>query len=854
MLRLRGVLFSGISAHPSGIFLLIFALLLSFFSVDAQVTVKISSGGPDDLGHIYTIAYGNGIYVAVRTANYPLTSTDGIHFEIPAPWVPNDSLPSPNDGFDIQQVVFANGIFVGVGSYGLIRTSTDGINWNELHPIPSFNGDVASAEGLTYGGGQWMAILGDYIVTSPDAITWTVQATGYPAGITNFVGLVYKDGKYIIGATDGQSAYLIYSGTGIGNSWTKVTIVDTVSGSGLASLQLLNNTLYAFTSPGINYTSDDITHWAAITDSRLSGTDQPIQSGVYANGTYYLYGYQNYVYTSQDEVTWTVKPQTRSYLTGPLIYANGFFYLTAGYTTAYSTDAVNWALMAGDYAAICTNGSLYVMVGSEVHTEGGIYTSSDWSGPWANRILYNMSTLNAVTYGDGKFVAIGNQDTTNMSGNFATSPDGITWTAGYIPISYNLRAIAFGDGKFVAVGSGGGIYYSSDARNWTQANTEIYYDFFAISYLNGFFVAVGGGPYYELNKPLVKYSADGITWTDVSPNIRANSWGIAYGEGKYVLVGGANAGIGDIDTTTFWSMTTTDITNVNAWSAPSFSVTPFVPLLANLGWGPGSADYPYMPSVFGGLAYGNGQFVAVSELAPPDYGAYVLNSSDGINWTATKVRSTDDIITDDLKGIIYTGSNTFKAVGSNGLKLDITAGAPVTLPLTLLSFTGRQEGDKNILSWQTSDEVNTKEFVIEWSADGHTYLPIGTVPAASHSTGKLDYSYTHEPAPVGNDLYRLRMVDLDGNFTYSNIVLLKVSGNTAPLTVWPNPVRDGTVNIGAPSTTAFPLTCTVYDANGKMVQQVLLTQLPQTIDVSGLSRGTYTLRFSNGVVKKLIRL
>jgi hypothetical protein len=859
MSRLHRVLFSGISAYPSGIFLLIFALSLSFFSVGAQVNIAINQGMPANSGGVYGIAYGNGVYIGIGVDQTMLRSTDGQHFKV-------IRSSQCRCGDELLQIVFANGLFLAIGKNGITLTSTDGFTWNggDLPVTITDPNHPIFPQGLIYAGGQWMALVGNYILTSPDAITWTEQAFGYP-GVGNFVDLVYKDGKYIIGASDGSHSYFIYSSTGIGNSWTKV---DTLLNSGLSKFQLLNNTLYAFTSSGIIDTSADITHWAAITDTRLSRSpgapyyNIPIEGGLYTNGIYYLYGFdvidgsadnfQPNIYTSTDGITWTLKPQNGAKVDGPISYVNGYFYrFTKSYGTAYSTDAAGWTIIDGNYAAVATNGSLYVTVGGTAFNQDGIFTSPDWSDPWTSRTLYNVTPLNAVTYGNGKFVAVGNQDTANMIGNFATSADGINWTAGYAPISYDMRGIAYGNGKFVAVGAYGEIDYSSDGINWTKANTEMYNYYFAISYLNGFFVAVGGGPYYELNTPMVKYSADGVTWTDVSPNIRANSWGIAYGDGKYVLVGGANAGIGDIDTTTFWSMTTTDITNVNAWSAPSFSVTPFLPTLANLGSGPGSVDYPYRPPVYGGLAYGNGQFVAVSELAAPAFAlsyalSYVLNSSDGLNWTATNVP-----VNTDLKGIIYTGSNTFKAVGSGATLLNITVGTP--LPLTLLSFTGRQEGDKNILSWQTSDEVNTKEFVIEWSGDGHTYLPIGTVVAASHSTGTLSYSYTHDPAPAGNDFYRLRMVDLDGHFTYSNIVQLNVAGSMAPLNVWPNPVRGGTVTIGAPSA-ALPLTCTIYDADGKIIRQELLTQLPRTLDVSGLSRGTYTLAFSNGIVKKLVRL
>ncbi len=850
------VVFMGTSLSRSCNFLLSFIFCLSIFSVEAQVTLTNTEGTPAGTGKLLSIAYGNGVYIAVGSNGTMVRSTDGQHFQLFS-----SSNCECNGGY--WQVVFANGLFLVIGD-GTTLTSTDGFTWSGGSlPVRNDNSVVTYFQGLLYAGGQWMAVLSNHILTSPDAITWTVQTTGYP-GIANFVSLVYKDGNYILGGTDGiyGHSYIIYSSTGIGNSWSEVVISDTLNNDGLTSLHLLNNTLYAFTRGGISYMSTDINHWTLITDPRLSRAPHStvytnsIEGGLYSNGTYYIYGShiidanfdgQEDVYTSQDQVTWTSKPQNMTNLDGSISYVNGYFYRFNGDCTAWSTDAATWTIVDGAYHAVATNGNLVVAVGNTGGLQDGIFTSADGSGPWTDKTVYRAAPLNAVTYGNGKFVAIGNQDTTNKVGNFATSIDGTNWTAGYAPIQYNMRAIAYGNGKFVAVGEGGEIDYSTDGNNWTKGNTELGSDLFAISFVNGFFIAAGGGP-FPGSRVRVIYSRDGIIWTDVSPDLVANAWGIAYGNGKYVLVGGANVQIGNYDTTTFWSMTTTDITNASAWSVPSFSVNPFLPTLASLGSVTPSADYPYVAPLFSALAYGDGQFVTVSELAPPAFSqSYVLSSSDGVSWAATSVPGNTG-----LHGIIYTGSNTFLAVGTGAAVVKIMAGTP--LPLTLVSFTGLQAGDKNILSWQTSDEVNTKAFVLEWSHDGYTYSPIDTVPAAGRSNGRPGYSYTHEPAPVGHDLYRLRMIDLDGNFTYSNIVSLTVSGNQAPLALWPNPVTGGTVNIAASSTTLLPVSCTVYDANGKMVQQVLLTAFTQMVDVSGLSKGVYTLKFSNGAVKRLVRL
>jgi hypothetical protein len=74
-----------------------------------------------------------------------------------------------------------------------------------------------------------------------------------------------------------------------------------------------------------------------------------------------------------------------------------------------------------------------------------------------------------------------------------------------------------------------------------------------------------------------------------------------------------------------------------------------------------------------------------------------------------------------------------------------------------------------MLQWQTATEQNTREFIIERSTDGKNYDRIGSVPAAGNSNSLLDYTYT-DPQPQPNtNFYRLKQVDLDGNFTYSSV-------------------------------------------------------------------------------------
>jgi hypothetical protein len=117
-----------------------------------------------------------------------------------------------------------------------------------------------------------------------------------------------------------------------------------------------------------------------------------------------------------------------------------------------------------------------------------------------------------------------------------------------------------------------------------------------------------------------------------------------------------------------------------------------------------------------------------------------------------------------------------------------------TLPLELLSFTGNLQNDNSVLlNWKTENEINTSHFVVERSADGIRYNGIGNVTAngRNNTGGSFNYSFTDNDAINQSSqrlYYRLRMVDIDGNFKYSNIISVSFPLITSKLSVSPNPV------------------------------------------------------------------
>lgn len=175
-----------------------------------------------------------------------------------------------------------------------------------------------------------------------------------------------------------------------------------------------------------------------------------------------------------------------------------------------------------------------------------------------NGITWTMTTdfnrerrpFSAVTYGDGKFVAIAKSDydDTLKQAVSATaySTDGINWTLGRLPFAGDWRGITYGGGKFVAVcrsrqdgkGAPNGVY-STDGINWTEMTVDEHADDLeAVTYGNGKFVAVGYVASHTENRPAY-YSTDGINWTKTNlPYIAIyrQYTDVTFGNGKFLAI------------------------------------------------------------------------------------------------------------------------------------------------------------------------------------------------------------------------------------------------------------------------------------------------------------------------------
>ena len=157
------------------------------------------------------------------------------------------------------------------------------------------------------------------------------------------------------------------------------------------------------------------------------------------------------------------------------------------------------------------------------------------------------------------------------------------------------------------------------------------------------------------------------------------------------------------------------------------------------------------------------------------------------------------------------------------------------LPLDLLSFDAIKQAGKALLSWKTAHEVNVAKFIIERSSDARNFKSIGSVA----TNGMEAYSFTDLQPVAGINYYRLKIVERDGNFTFSPIRKLDFRTNGDDFLIYPNPVTNAILNI---SSNANCSACFLYDAAGKLVKSFVLQGRNNTININGIAKGIYTLK------------
>ena len=183
------------------------------------------------------------------------------------------------------------------------------------------------------------------------------------------------------------------------------------------------------------------------------------------------------------------------------------------------------------------------------------------------------------------------------------------------------------------------------------------------------------------------------------------------------------------------------------------------------------------------------------------------------------------------------------------------------VPVTLLSFNANINNNKTIqLNWKTTNEINSKLFVIERSENGVSYVAIDSMNAKNIS-GINNYSIIDFKPFDAINYYRLKQIDIDGTYKYSNVVSVNLKKNGLNLfSVYPNPVYQyATLNINSNSIEKVKIIIT--DMMGRTVLvdfiDVVKGNQSHTVNLQKLVKGNYqiNLQWANETrTQKMVKL
>jgi hypothetical protein len=229
---------------------------------------------------------------------------------------------------------------------------------------------------------------------------------------------------------------------------------------------------------------------------------------------------------------------------------------------------------------------------------------------------------------------------------------------------------------------------------------------------------------------------------------------------------------------------------------------------------------------------------------------------------SARLVGTGDMITVQNVPVDSTQTAEVQAIKIGSETCTSTEEVPLVLnqvmPVTLIEFKGVRASKMNVISWKTASEIDFSHFELEKSTDGLTFVKIKSVTATGVAS---DYGFNDENVLQSMNYYRLKMVDLDGRFKYSNTIVISGNNSVTLNTIRPNPfVNDLRISINLQKDQQINMV--LVDAYGHQIKiktiagvkgynEIILSQL------NGLTAGMYTLKiYADGNVyqEKLVKV
>ncbi|MCZ2299477.1 MAG: M12 family metallo-peptidase [Chitinophagales bacterium] len=168
------------------------------------------------------------------------------------------------------------------------------------------------------------------------------------------------------------------------------------------------------------------------------------------------------------------------------------------------------------------------------------------------------------------------------------------------------------------------------------------------------------------------------------------------------------------------------------------------------------------------------------------------------------------------------------------------------LPVTFTELTAKKKNNNVLLEWGTLTEINNNHFVVERSENGKDFTTkIGQVAASGNSSVSKQYSLL-DVAPVnGMNYYRVKQVDNDGKYSYSNTVAINFEKAGSIVIVYPNPAKH-VLNMEYNAVSNGRIQVQIIDAKGAIILQenyaTTIGKNVQSININSLTKGVYVVK------------
>jgi Secretion system C-terminal sorting domain len=471
--------------------------------------------------------------------------------------------------------------------------------------------------------------------------------------------------------------------------------------------------------------------------------------------------------------------------------------------------------------------------GSDVYV-GGYFTDAGGNAN-ADRIArWDGNTWNALGSGlnnpvqaiaiSGSNVYVGGQFTDaggNANADRIARWDGSTWNALGSGLNSSVLAIAISGsnvyvgGHFTEAGDNANANRIArwDGSSWNALGNGTSQGVRAIAisgsdvYIGGDFINVDGNPDADR---IVRW--DGSTWNALGSGLNNIVYAIAV-SGSNVYVGGLFTDAGGISNADY----------IARWDGSTWNAL-----------GSGLNERVFAIAVSGGDVYVGGLFTDASGNSNADY----IALWDGSSWNALGSGLSNWVFAIAVSGSdVYVGG-TFTDAGGNPDADRIARWDLTPLPVELISFDVTLFEKSAHLNWQVATQTNNEGWDVEHSMDGISWERIGWVTGDGSSPTPRQFQFIHQYPGTGQNYYRLRQNDFDGDFEYSKMVSLTMEGQDDIL-VYPT-LTTGIINMESSLEEIDEIA--VYDAYGCLILQI---KNNNTINLDNQPAGMYILKILN---------